>query len=244
MRTAAALAAAVVVASIVCLPLPDELREAQAVFDRTGGLHAAALFDADGRAARGARGRGPAQRDGQGDRLPRCSRRVPLARHILMVSGRAELRAGAEGGGGGGPGARARCRRRRAWQCERRGRGMTLVGFVRDERFNVYTGARAHRPRVLVPPQFRPTQLTRRVGEARPPAEGGTFTGPPRKGGEPAPPPTRPPAGGDGPDRRAYDRRHAAIPYAYHSTTRARCRRPATGHVGRGARPRRGDLPP
>jgi FdhD protein len=68
--------------------LPDRLREAQAVFSETGGLHGAGLFDSTGRllAAREDVGRhnavdkvvGWALRDG----------RVPLTNHALMVSGR------------------------------------------------------------------------------------------------------------------------------------------------------------
>lgn len=70
------------------LALPERLRAAQAVFEETGGLHAAGLFDAEGRllVAREDVGRhnavdkvvGWALREG----------RLPLAGHVLMVSGR------------------------------------------------------------------------------------------------------------------------------------------------------------
>ncbi len=53
--------------------LPDRLRAAQRVFDRTGGLHAAALFTEDGELVDVREGRGPAQRRRQAGR-PRPSR--------------------------------------------------------------------------------------------------------------------------------------------------------------------------
>ena len=58
----------------VLLALPDRLRAAQQVFEKTGGLHAAGLFTADGRAGRAARGRRPAQRRGQGRSGTPCAR--------------------------------------------------------------------------------------------------------------------------------------------------------------------------
>ena len=68
--------------------LPDRLREAQAAFAATGGLHATGLFSADGRAAVRARGRRPPQRARQGGRLGVREGLLPLARRVLCVSGR------------------------------------------------------------------------------------------------------------------------------------------------------------
>jgi len=69
--------------------LPDNMREAQRVFETTGGLHAAALFNADGEllVAREDVGRHNAVDKLCGWAL--TNRRIPLSSHILCVSGRA-----------------------------------------------------------------------------------------------------------------------------------------------------------
>ena len=68
--------------------LPEILRAAQAIFDRTGGLHAAALFDATGALVllREDIGRHNAVDKVIGWALNEG--RLPLSRHLLMVSGR------------------------------------------------------------------------------------------------------------------------------------------------------------
>ena len=61
------------VAESVVVALPDRLREAQRVFDRTGGLHAAGPLRHRRHAARAARGRRPPQRRRQAGRAGPCS---------------------------------------------------------------------------------------------------------------------------------------------------------------------------
>ncbi len=130
-----------VVAASMIHELPDRLRRSQMVFDSTGGLHAAALFDRDGRLH-------DVKEDvGRHNALDKLVGRqflngmVPLNDRVLLVSGRVgyELVQKAIAAGisilaaVGAPSSLAADLAKEA--------NMTLVGFVRDGRFNVYSAA-------------------------------------------------------------------------------------------------------
>ena len=120
--------------------LPHRLRERQAAFDRTGGLHAAGLFDLSGDCV-GVHedvGRHNAVDKVLGEAFLR--RELPQARAILVVSGRASFELVQKAVMAGVPALVAVGAPSTLAVDLARRFGQTLVGFARDGGFNVYAG--------------------------------------------------------------------------------------------------------
>jgi len=128
------------VAPKLLVSLPEALRSAQDVFERTGGLHAAALFDAEGKLliVREDIGRHNAVDKVVGWAL--LNGRIPLSDCVLLVSGRGGFEIIQKAIVAGIPVvASVSAPSSLAVQLARELR-LTLIGFLRGNRFVVYAG--------------------------------------------------------------------------------------------------------
>jgi FdhD protein len=122
----------------ILLRLPERLRAAQAGFDETGGLHAAGLFTPDGQLADHAEdvGRHNAVDKVVGRMLLRDA--LPLSRHLLCVSGRTSFEIVQKAVLAGVPIVAAVSAPSSLAIELAHESGITLIGFVRGDSFNIY----------------------------------------------------------------------------------------------------------
>ena len=137
------IATTLTIPSSLVLDLPKTLRGSQTVFDETGGLHAAGLFTRDGALVDAAEdvGRHNAVDKVVGRML--MSERLPLTEHVLCVSGRTSFEILQKSLFAGIPIVAAVSAPSSLAVELAETFGITLIGFVRGDSFNIY--AHAHR---------------------------------------------------------------------------------------------------
>ena len=119
--------------------LPELLRKEQSDFARTGGIHAAAIFDINGklRAVREDIGRHNAVDKAIGREF--LNGHVPLDRHVLLVSGRASFEIMQKALAAGIPIVAAISAPSTLAVSFAREANQTLIGFLRPPSFNIYS---------------------------------------------------------------------------------------------------------
>ncbi|MBD2518247.1 formate dehydrogenase accessory sulfurtransferase FdhD [Nostoc sp. FACHB-973] len=140
LRGCPVISAGLTVTPDIIYSLPDQLRAAQGIFTATGGLHAAATFNAQGKLLNL---REDVGRHNALDKLigsAFLSDELPLNNHIVLVSGRSSFEILQKSAIAGVPIVCSVSAPSSLAVSVAKEFGITLIGFLRGERFNVYTG--------------------------------------------------------------------------------------------------------